>query len=208
MHGRFRLIIFDFDGTLADSFPFFVRVVNDMAKEFSFSPIEDHEIEGLRSYSSREMMRHLNVPIWKMPAIAASMRSRMAAAIDEIPLFDGIPDVLADLKNHGLTTAVVTSNSEENVRHVLGPCVQQIDYFECGASLMGKKAKLKKVVAFSGIEPRQALLIGDEIRDYEAAKKTGMAFAGVEWGYTTPSALRQLGPDLMFPTVASLSALT
>ena len=66
----YRLAIFDFDGTLADTFPWFMRVVNTVADRFRFKRIEEHEVEHLRGCSAREIVKHLEVPPWKLPFIA------------------------------------------------------------------------------------------------------------------------------------------
>jgi len=57
------LVIFDLDGTLADSFPWFLGVVNGVAREHGFRPIADADIEPLRRAGSREILRRLDVPL-------------------------------------------------------------------------------------------------------------------------------------------------
>ena len=74
------LVIFDLDGTLADSYPWFLRHVNDVADRFGFRRIADDDVEALRHAGSREILRRLDVPLWKVPAIARHMR-RLKAAI-------------------------------------------------------------------------------------------------------------------------------
>jgi phosphoglycolate phosphatase len=202
---RYRLVIFDFDGTLADSFGLFMRVVNDLADEHGFKRIEAHELDDLRAYSARQMVRHLEVPLWKMPAIGASMRRRMAEVIDEVAPFEGVDALLERLTGRGAKLAVVTSNSEENVRRVLGEAAGRIDFYECGASVFGKRAKLRKALRRSGAAAGEAVAVGDEIRDAEAAAREGIAFAGVAGGYTTPDALRAHASAGVFASVDALA---
>jgi phosphoglycolate phosphatase len=70
----YSLIIFDLDGTLADSFPWFRRHVNDVADRFKFRRVTEDDIETLRHSGSREILAHLEVPRWKLPWIARHMR--------------------------------------------------------------------------------------------------------------------------------------
>jgi len=78
---RYKLVIFDFDGTLVDSFPWFVQVLNDVADRYRFRRVDPHQAEALRGQSAREMIRYLGIPAWKMPLIARHMRKRKAEAL-------------------------------------------------------------------------------------------------------------------------------
>ena len=69
----YRLAIFDFDGTLADSFPFFLSVFNTIADRHAFRRIDIEHAGELRHYSVRQMMDHVGLPAWKLPL--ASKRS-------------------------------------------------------------------------------------------------------------------------------------
>ena len=106
----------------------------------------------------------------------------------------------------GATLAVVSSNAEQNIRRVLGPAnAALINYYECGAAVFGKASKLKTVLRKSGVAPAQAILIGDEIRDADAARQVHMAFGAVAWGYTHYDALLSQSPDECFSRVEELS---
>src|SRR5438093_6255575 len=118
---RYRLAIFDFDGTLADSLPWFRASFQDMITRFDLAPVRDDEVEGLRGMSAHEIMARLNVSMWQLPAIVSDMRKRKLAAASETSLFAGIPAMLTDLQRLGIKTAIVSSDSEASVRHVLGP---------------------------------------------------------------------------------------
>ena len=195
----YRLAIFDFDGTLADSFPWFLGMVNGLADEHGFRRIGEHEIEMLRGQGARQVAGHLGVPAWKLPRIAHQIRRRMARDIAGIAPFPGVDRLLRDLAGQGIRLAVVTSNSLDNVRQVLGAdSAALIQHYECGASLFGKRPKLRAVLRASGVPAAAAICIGDEIRDFEAARAEGIAFGAVTWGYTNPEALRALAPEEVF----------
>lgn len=192
------LAIFDLDGTLADSFPWFLPNVNDVADRFGFRRIEDADIESLRHASSHEILRRLEVPLWKLPGISRHMRRMKAAHLDDIALFPGVEAMLRALRDGGLTLALVSSDHEVNARQQLGEAANLFSYFDCGASLFGKAAKFHRVVKHAGVDPSQAISIGDEVRDIEAARTAGIACGAVTWGFAAPNALRALGPELVF----------
>ncbi|MHC2388482.1 hypothetical protein ACVMFA_007433 [Bradyrhizobium liaoningense] len=116
----YSLAIFDLDGTLADSFPWFLRTINDVADRFNFRRVKDEDIEELRHASSREILARLEVPLWKLPAIARHARRLKAEAAAEIALFAGVEAMLRTLAENGVQLALVTSDSEANAREKLG----------------------------------------------------------------------------------------
>ncbi len=202
----YKLAIFDFDGTLADSFPWFLRVINSVADRYGFRRIDGNDIETLRGYTARQLIGHLGLPAWKLPLVARHMRSLAAEHADEIPLFDGVGPMLRHLSEGGLRLAIVTSNSEANVRYVLGPeNAALIDHYACGASLFGKAAKLRKALKANGVPGHEAICVGDEIRDHEAAARAGIDFGAVSWGYTRPDALQAHSPAMVFATMDEIA---
>jgi len=201
----YSLAIFDLDGTLADSFPWFLRNVNDVADRFGFRRIAHGDVESLRHAGSREIIGRLEVPVWKLPLIARHMRRMKAEHLDGIPLFPGVEAMLRGLRDGGLTLALVSSDSEANARRQLGEAAHLFSHFDCGASLFGKAAKFRRVVKRTGVDPAQAISIGDEVRDIEAARAAGIACGAVMWGYAAPNALRALGPNVVFDRMQEIT---
>jgi phosphoglycolate phosphatase len=200
---RYELLIFDFDGTLADSAEWMVRTLNDIAVPFGLRQVSDDEVAMLRGRSNQEIVRYLGVPLWKLPGIAAEMRRRIAHDIAELRLFDGVSETLRSLDELGLKLAIVSSNSQENVRHILGPeNVGRIDTFECSASMFGKASKLRTVMRRMGTTPHDTLCIGDETRDIDAARDVGASIGTVTWGYAKREILEQYRPTHMFDSLA------
>jgi phosphoglycolate phosphatase len=130
----------------------------------------------------------------------------VAREAGSIRLFEGIGTMLAALRGRGLAVAIVSSNSEDNVRAILGPqFAALVDHYECGASMFGKAAKLRKVARRAGVPAHETIAIGDESRDIEAAKAAGMASASVAWGYADPGLLANFEPTLSFTAVDEIA---
>lgn len=197
----YKLALFDFDGTLADSFPWFATVINDTADKFRFRRIAPHEIDSLRGKSSRQMMQILGVSAWKLPFIARYIRKRKTRDLHGIPLFAEAPAALRRLSEAGVTLAMVSSNSEANIRKMFGPeTAALIAHYECGSSLHGKAKRFRAVLRRSGFATHEAIAIGDELRDIDAARSAGIVFGAVTWGYTHGAAMRAAKPDFAFDT--------
>lgn len=200
----YSLVIFDLDGTLVDSFPWFLRTINDVADRFGFRRVTDEDIEGLRHASTREILTRLEVPLWKLPAIARHARRLKAEAAADIALFADVEAMLRTLAENGVQLALVTSDSEANAREKLGDSAALFAQFDCAASLFGKAAKFRRVIRRAGVEPDKVIAIGDEVRDIEAARAVGIACGAVCWGYAAPAALQALGPDFLFSKIEDI----
>jgi phosphoglycolate phosphatase len=107
MRMKYRLAMFDFDGTLADSFPFFIRVFNQLAEQHGFKGIDPDSAVTYRSYDARQMMEQVGMPAWKLPLVAKSFISLMKQNAASISLFEHTDDMLLHLANKGVTLAIV-----------------------------------------------------------------------------------------------------
>lgn len=204
---KYDIAAFDFDGTLADTMPWFNSILNTVADKYGFRKIDAAERDQLRHRDASEILKFLGIPLWKLPAIMAHVRTLMQEIDPSVHLFDSIPDALARLKAGGLRLAVVSSNSLENVQRVLGPDTAALfDDYECGTDLFGKAAKIDRLLQRHGTPPERFLLVGDEMRDIDAARKAGVRVGSVAWGYNHVDALRDRGPDELFMQVAELPA--
>ncbi|HQR33603.1 MAG TPA: HAD hydrolase-like protein [Blastocatellia bacterium] len=202
---KYRLAIFDFDGTLADSFPFFIRVFNQLAEQHGFKGIDPELAPTFRHYTPRQMMEFVGMPAWKLPFVARSFISLMKQNAASISLFDQIDDTLAYLANSGVILAIVSSNSYDNISQILGAAnTKLIRHFECGMSIFGKTARIQKVLKKTGIPAHEAICIGDQVTDLEASRKLNIAFGAVAWGYGTIESLREHSPEEEFESVSAI----
>ena len=202
---KYKLVIFDFDGTLADSFPWALSIYDEIIERHDLTRIDRGQVAGLRSTDARHIIKLYKVRWWKLPRIAKDLGMMMSRDADKIPVFAGVGELLHSLSEAGVMLALVTSNSLENVGKILGAeNMALISHFECGASLYGKKAKFKKILRRSGMNASDTLCIGDEIRDIQAARKANIATGVVAWGYTNVDALLALAPDEVFASVGDI----
>jgi len=201
---KYDLIIFDFDGTLADSYPWFAKNLNDIAKKYKFRSVRPEEQDMLRQLHAQEIVNYLKIARWKLPLVIAHMRRLMARDIGSIELFDGMADLLGNLHRSGVKLGIVSSNGLANVKTVLDTKSEIVDYFECGSRLFGKSRKIKAMLRSAKCGPERCLYLGDEVRDAEAAKAMGIDICAVTWGYNLKGALAANQPNYLAVDVSDL----
>jgi phosphoglycolate phosphatase len=201
-----QLVIFDVDGTLADTFSIFLDVFDKAGTRFGFMSFDRDNLNRLRSQSAKEILRYHKVPNWKLPAIGVFARSAMEQRTAPPELFPGIPELIETIANSGMPLAILSSNSHRFIATVLGPSLSHFLRVDCGILVFGKSSRLKKLLASTKRAPQQALYIGDEIRDIEAARHCSVSFGAVSWGYTASSALLRHGACRIFSTPREIAA--
>lgn len=190
---KYKVIVFDFDGTFADSFPFFVTGFNRAAAKYSFQSLSKENTDQLRNLGARELIRRLNIPFWKVPLVGYLVKKQLTSSASEIKLFPGVSDLILGLREKGVRVAILTSNIEENVRTILGEDLSsRIDCYQCNVGVFSKKKALSKMLRRNGWLKTDVLMVGDEVRDAEAARECGVDFCAVSWGYNSAPTLEPL----------------
>jgi len=199
-------IIFDFDGTLADSFNY---VADFMAHEAGRRPLPEAEKNELRHLSMLEMTRRLGFHWWQAIFLYFKGRARMKRAIKHLKPFPGIPEVVRKLSAEGHELFVVSANSAGNVRRFLREHKLDNYFIEIygGASLFGKGPTLRRLLRDQNLELDQSIYIGDELRDIAAAKAINMRIIAVSWGFAETESLKTAEPYALADTPEELLRL-
>jgi phosphoglycolate phosphatase len=192
-------LIFDFDGTLVNSFCNVIDKFNLLAEEFSFRKVSVHEIESLRNLNSRELIKFLRIPLYKLPKVIQRARHSIHADMQSLNSFDNLPQVLQKLYQAGVSLGILTSNSKENVstwlqHHKLRDLFK---FIHVESSFFGKKRILRKIMKTYGIAEADAFYVGDETRDVEAAKQSGIHSVAVTWGFNSEQTLLSHEPEFI-----------
>jgi phosphoglycolate phosphatase len=200
--------IFDFDGTIADSMREMLAAYNSVAPSLDLETISEERAMTLRTLTPNEAMREMNVSLWKLPRIMTSVRAALHARMVEVQPFPGIADALRELWRRGCKTAIVSSNSEPNIRELLARSgLDHFTVFSCGASMFGKASRLRKLMKHPELSASRFFYVGDETRDVMAAREAGMHSIAVTWGYATVGALQAQHPSHLAHAPADLVSI-
>lgn len=200
-----RYLLFDFDGTLGDTFHQAFEILNLLAAEFGFRPLPPEELEFARDLSTLGLMKHLGISRMKLHKISKRGTVEIGKRIHTVQTFPGVPEMVRHLHSAGFRLGILTSNSEPNVRVFLkAQNLELFDFIESSSKLLGKGSVLRRLMKDRHLKPREILLIGDELRDIEAAQEIGVHMAAVTWGYNSRAALEAAEPDYLFETPAQI----
>ncbi len=189
-------IVFDFDGTIADTLSVVIKIANKFADHYGYRKIPLSDLPKLREKKPSEVLKHLGISIFKIPIVVRKIRFEMNKEIVHLQASVEIKDALVKLRENGCVLGILTTNSRENVMEFLkNNDLQLFDFVYTGRAMYGKSRLLKKLMKEKTIPHKDPIYVGDEIRDIEAAKKAGIRVIGVSWGYNTRAALQKANPD-------------
>jgi phosphoglycolate phosphatase len=182
-------VIFDFDGTLADTLHVAVEVFRKLAPPERDTG--DKEIERLRGLSATKVIKELGIPWWRLPRLLYEGRKEMTSHIEQVETFPGMRNVLQTLHDRGHKLFVLSSNSTKNISVFLKHTKldKYFDGFWGDQGIFAKSAAIKKIVRKQQLDSKDCYYVGDEVRDIEAARKAGIRPISVTWGYNNRKAL-------------------
>lgn len=204
--GNIKYIIFDFDGTIADTLGMAINIFNRIAPEYDCKPINGEDWELIRTKRSQDLLQVYGVTNFKLVLLLLRIRKELSRLIPEILPVENITDALKAIKDMGLRLGILTSNSRSNVSAFLenNGLSGAIDFIYSGKSLFGKDKVLNRLFDNEKISAENAIYVGDEARDIEASKKACIPVIAVTWGLNKKDLLASLHPDQIADTPEEL----
>ncbi|MDI3503820.1 MAG: phosphoglycolate phosphatase [Candidatus Cloacimonadota bacterium] len=195
---KYPLLLFDFDGTIADSIHLGMRIANNLAPGLGIEPITAAQFAQARTMSIPKALKMLKVPFYKVPKAITLALSEYRHLIHELEPVPQIPEMLQELSLIQCPTALLTSNTQENVRHFLAQ--HNLNYFtwiEGTSGILKKHSSIRKQIKKHSLKKEDVIYVGDEVRDIVAARKSGIRIISVSWGFHTTDLLSSEDPDYL-----------
>ncbi|MBI4894550.1 MAG: HAD-IA family hydrolase [Candidatus Aenigmarchaeota archaeon] len=200
-----RVVIFDFDGTIADTMDETVAIFNRLAEENGYRKITAKEIKILRGEDLERVVRRMKISIFVLPFLVSKARKMMGEDMGRLKATVGVRGALLKIKKMGFKIGILTLNSKDNVRIFLrNNDLDIFDFVYAGGSIFGKHKMLKRALREIKMRPDEAVYVGDEVRDINAARRRKVSIISVTWGYNNEAALRRRGTDYIVRTPAQL----
>lgn len=206
---RYPALIFDFDGTIADTLLAGVHIYNRLAEENGYREVTEDELPRLRDLDLGSVLEHLSIPKRKVPLLLMRGRRLLKDNIASLPLIEGMTETLPLLREKAHFFGILTSNATENVEAFLEAhqLRELFTFISSTPKLSGKAKHLRAIARTFSLNPAEMLYIGDEIRDVRAAQKAAIAIAAVTWGFNSHDALAVENPLHLVNSPAELVEL-
>lgn len=203
-----KVVIFDFDGTLADTGHILYKAYGRLIKKHKLKTIPPEQLEAMRSLPIRERFRKAGVPLLKLPRLAADVIPIFSEFIGSAVPFPGIVELVRSLKEEDFILMIVSSNSARNIDSFLkANDLDLFDHVYCTSSLFGKHRIIKRVLKEIGVSSADAIYVGDELRDINSCKKVPIKIIAVSWGYDHVSLLKKGSPDYLVHSPEEIGSL-
>ncbi len=202
---RYGTLIFDFDGTIADTLSAIIRLVNEHADEYHIRPLEEGDVDELRGMSNLDMIKKYKIPLVKVPSLVMRAQKELNQRIGEMTLFPGMKDLILGLKGMGVRLGILTSNSRENVQKFLrAQSLDVFDFIHAEQNFFGKNWALLHLLRKHGLKKDEVLYVGDEVRDIEACQKVGVPVIAVSWGFHRRKLLADKDPTYLVDVASDI----
>lgn len=190
-------IVFDFDGTLADTLELGLNVYNRIAPKYDCQPVSEGEQELFRTKRPQELFEAYGISRLKLLTLVMRIRKEMNRHVPEMKLFDNMEKALRDIREAGFGLGILTSNSVENVRQFLelNNLTALFDFIYSGRNFFGKERVIRKMIIREQLHAERIVYVGDETRDIEACQAAGIPVIAVSWGLNRRELLASLSPD-------------
>jgi len=190
-----KTIIFDFDGTLADTLNSIAILYNKIAPKYGCKQVTPQDIEQLRNKTPKQVIRELSIPTLKIPTMIFKVKTALIKHFDSIKIHPGIINVLNVLKEK-YSLGILTSNSQKNVKTYLKKynLLNLFDFIYTGKNIFGKDRTIKRLLREQNLTKDEVVYVADETRDIEASHKVGVPIIAVSWGFNKKEILASFNP--------------
>lgn len=214
MERRYKLVIFDMDGTILDTLADLSAAINHTLACFGLPPRSREEVRSFLGNGSRRLVE-LSVPEGTPAARADELLDYYSAyykehcAVHTCP-YEGVPELLQALRQRGVLTAVVSNKPDFGVQKLCEQYFAGFFDFYCGerAGIRRKPApdSILEVLRRLRMRPEDAVYVGDSEVDVAAAANAGLNCIAVSWGFRSVPELQAAGAQEIVNNTGELQA--
>jgi len=202
------VIVFDFDGTIADTMGSIGKIMDKVSRDFDFKRMKDADLEELKNKKTKEVFKSLGISLIKLPRILGKVRKVLHEEIEGVKPIKGMEQVLPQLKKDNWQLGIITSCPLATVEKFLNKNnLNVFDFIYSEGDIFNKADKMKTLLEERKLNPENVFYVGDETRDIEAARAAGIKMIAVSWGFNKEEILKKENPDYLIRKPEELVSL-
>ncbi len=195
-----KTLIFDFDGTIANSFDNACLIVHKYTEKYTKIDLSVSELKELyQNNSIYTIMKIYGIKDWQVPILYYKIGREFRLDIKKVKIFDNIQVVLKKLKKERFHLIILSNNNKKNIFKFLKK-EKLDDIFETVYTSrlpLRKDIKLNKILRKEKLDKKEVIYVGDEVKDIIASKRCGIKIAAVCWGFNSKKLLEKHSPDFL-----------
>lgn len=192
-----KIIIFDLDGTIANSFDILVEILNDIAKQFNLELSKNEITQLIRNENLKDIIKKFKINKIKLFFLLLKIKKKMRDKIININSVPEIKEMIKKLDNK-YTLILLTSNNKKNTEAFLKK--ENLNYFSkkyFSSGLFNKNKMILKIIKENKYNLNEILYIGDEVRDIQSCKLANIDIVAVTWGFNSKELLQKYSPNYL-----------
>ncbi len=189
-----KYIIFDFDGTIANTIPVMRTIAQKIVEEGKPGmKITEEDWEWVRNHKLMDFPKKFDIPLFRIPGLLLQGREIMKKLIYSVEPCKGIEEAINELKAKGYSCAILSSTNRDTIQEFLlqHSLVDLFDFVHSELNLFGKSAALTSLMKQYKMPQEKVVYVGDEIRDLGACQKIKLDCISVTWGLSSPEAFKK-----------------
>ncbi|MEN6445664.1 MAG: HAD-IA family hydrolase [Candidatus Cloacimonas sp.] len=191
-------LLFDFDGTIANSIQLGMKIANELAPQFGYKPISEDDFKRYSHLPWHKIIKEMHLPYYRIPKLILVAFAEYNRQIRQIKPCEGILEMLKELSEMGIPMALLSSNTVENVQLFLQQNgINSFLWVEGTSGILNKAREIKQRIQKHKLDPQNVIYVGDEIRDIESSHKCGLKIISVTWGFHSAEFLSSYNPDYL-----------
>jgi len=202
-----KAVIFDFDGTIADTIDALKHGINLTMNELGYPESTREDVLAHINHGARELIR-LSLPhalqedeqrVTEVLTLYRQMYDKVY--METKTTYEGIPEVFTELHRRGYLLAILSNKPDAYMPPLAKALLPDGTYQISRGQRQGVAAKPDPSCVFTltdelGVKPSECAFVGDSNVDMQTAKNAGMPAIGVTWGYRSEEILKEAGADI------------
>jgi len=187
-----KTVIFDFDGTIADTFELLIDILDGYQGDFGVEIADRETIQRLTGKSAKDVIKELNIPFFLVPFVAYKIKNDMHDRKERIRPFNEVINQIKSLRKD-FNIGILSNNNKKNINYFIKKYNLQdnFDFVVPVANTFGKQHALKKLLKDNNLSNEDVVYIGDEAKDIEACKIADIKIVSVAWGFNNINILKE-----------------